>query len=116
MGVLPSVGLYSPRGTPDERGARDNDPLGDPSRSILGGLPEVQKNAVRGAMKKARFGTTVGTIWMEIPITERLMGLPYEDLKAIILDDAKIEAENALHQAMHYRCGFECAGYVVPEG
>lgn len=79
----------------------------------------MQENKVRGAVKKARFGTTAtaaGTIWIEIPVSEHLMGLPYERLKAIILDDAKIEVENALHQAMHYRSGFECAGYTAPEG
>ena len=116
MGVPPQVGLYSLHGTPDDSGARDNDPVFGPTTQALGGLPEVQENKIRGAVKKSRFGATAGTIRLEIPIHERLMGLPYEKLKAIIQDDAKMGAEQALHEAMHYHSGFECAGYTVPEG
>jgi len=76
-------------------------------------MSQVHEN--EAGMRDSRFGCTPGTIWVEIPITEYRMGLPYETLKDIVIDGAKMEAENALHEAMHYRCGFECAGYVVPE-
>ena len=71
----------------------------------------MQKDKIRGAVKENVDG---GIIWIEMTLPEsRVERLSYKDLLAVTQDEAKMCAEQALHDALHHRSGFECAGYKV---